>query len=911
MPSVALGTGAGASGVLLERAAELSMLGRSPGGGPSAARAGSVLLVGRRGRGGQDGARCGGSATSAADRRGSSGAPAIRCSRRVRSGRCSLSPRRPAASSRRSWRAGAMPHEVVAALARELRARAPTVFVLEDVHWADEATLDVLQAARPPGGDGAGPGRGQLPRRRARPRATRCGSCSASWRRARRSGGSSSSGSRRRRSRSSPSRTASTPTSSTARPPATRSSSSRRSPPAARGSRTRSGTRCSPAPRGSALRQRQLLEAVAVVAAAGRALAAGGACRRRRRRARRVPDVGHADVRAGGRGVPPRARPARRRGIGRAAPKARACIAGPWRRSRIHRAARPIWPGSRTTPRRPATSTRCCASRPRPAARAASLGAHREAAAQYARALRFGDRLPVAERAELLEGRAQRVLPDRSVRRRRSRRSSRRSSCRRQLGDGSQEGDALRRLSRDPLVPGPGRGSRARRPARRSRCSRRCRPAASSRGLREPRRWTAGARRARRRRSPGPSGPRARGAPRRHGDRRPRARHDRRAASRGLAGGKLERSLELALRAGLAEQVGRRHSCSSSIGGRGSAATAWRARYLQAGIDYCSDQGLELYRLYLLAYRARLELDQGRWAGGRPTPPRPSCASPAPRSGRASSRSWCSGWCARGAATRASGRCWTRRGRWRSRPKSCRDSAPVAAARAEAAWLEGDRDAVNEATEGVARARPASGSAGGWPASWPSGAGAPASTASPRPRRRSHTRCSSPASWAQAAELWRELGCPYEAALALADADEEAPLRRALEELRAAGCARRPPRSSPGACASAARGGCRAARAGRRGEPGRAHRRASSRCWRCSAEGLRNAEIAERLVLSEQDGRPPRLGDPAQARRPVAARGRRAAAAVRLGLSRPEDRDQAAPTWVVAPMCPAGPARHS
>ena len=38
-----------------------------------------------------------------------------------------------------------MPHAVVAALAHELSARAPTVFVLEDVHWADEATLDVLR----------------------------------------------------------------------------------------------------------------------------------------------------------------------------------------------------------------------------------------------------------------------------------------------------------------------------------------------------------------------------------------------------------------------------------------------------------------------------------------------------------------------------------------------------------------------------------------------------------------------------------------------------------------------------------------------------------------------------------------------------------------------------------------------
>jgi DNA-binding NarL/FixJ family response regulator len=41
--------------------------------------------------------------------------------------------------------------------------------------------------------------------------------------------------------------------------------------------------------------------------------------------------------------------------------------------------------------------------------------------------------------------------------------------------------------------------------------------------------------------------------------------------------------------------------------------------------------------------------------------------------------------------------------------------------------------------------------------------------------------------WAGAAERWRGLGCPYEAALALADAEEEAPLRRALEELQRLG----------------------------------------------------------------------------------------------------------------------------
>ena len=63
---------------------------------------------------------------------------------------------------------GAMPHEVVAALARELKAREATVFVLEDVHWADEATLDVLRLLARRVEAVPTLVRRQLPRRRAR-----------------------------------------------------------------------------------------------------------------------------------------------------------------------------------------------------------------------------------------------------------------------------------------------------------------------------------------------------------------------------------------------------------------------------------------------------------------------------------------------------------------------------------------------------------------------------------------------------------------------------------------------------------------------------------------------------------------------------------------------------------------------
>jgi predicted ATPase len=40
---------------------------------------------------------------------------------------------------------GETPHELVQAMARGLRERGSTVIVMEDLHWADEATLDVVR----------------------------------------------------------------------------------------------------------------------------------------------------------------------------------------------------------------------------------------------------------------------------------------------------------------------------------------------------------------------------------------------------------------------------------------------------------------------------------------------------------------------------------------------------------------------------------------------------------------------------------------------------------------------------------------------------------------------------------------------------------------------------------------------
>ena len=247
---------------------------------------------------------------------------------------------------------------------------------------------------------------------------------------------------------------------------------------------------------------------------------------------------------------------------------------------------------------------------------------------------------------------------------------------------------------------------------------------------------------------------------------------------------KLEQSLELAHRAGLAEQVGRAYLVliGTAVGARRHGLVT---RHLQTGIDYCGDHGLERDRLYLLAYRARMQLDQGRWGQASESAaavlrvPRTSVT---PRIfalvvlGLVRARRGDPGqWAPLEEA-------WALAEPTRELPRL----APVAAARAEAAWLQGDRDAVAEATEAVlplALER-----------NWRSLAGELADW-----RRRAGLDLLIPAGgvgppvlqpagqWAQAAERWRELGCPYEAALALADADEEEPLRRALEELQRLG----------------------------------------------------------------------------------------------------------------------------
>jgi DNA-binding CsgD family transcriptional regulator len=136
--------------------------------------------------------------------------------------------------------------------------------------------------------------------------------------------------------------------------------------------------------------------------------------------------------------------------------------------------------------------------------------------------------------------------------------------------------------------------------------------------------------------------------------------------------------------------------------------------------------------------------------------------------------------------------------------------------------------------------------------------------------------------WRRAADLWAKLGCPYEAALALADADDDDALRRALQELQRLG-------ARPAAAIVARRLRERGARGLPRGpRPGTQQNPANLtprelEILALVAQGMRNAEIAERLFLS------PRTVDhhvSAILRKlDVDSRGQASTEAVRLGLA--------------------------
>jgi DNA-binding CsgD family transcriptional regulator/tetratricopeptide (TPR) repeat protein len=488
---------------------------------------------------------------------------------------------------------------------------------------------------------------------------------------------------------------------------------------------------------------------------------------------------------------------------------------------------------------------------PEAAVRAASLGAHREAAAQYQRTLRFADAEPPATKAELLElcatelylsGQVGEAVPL----------GERALAYRREAGDKLREGDSLRALSHLlSFVGRPEEGERA------------CREAITLLEQLEPGPELAFAygTLAQRRlnwedtESALHWGARAHDLAERFGE-QPIAVH----ALITMAGAeardhteqgreKLERALEIAREAGLEDHAGRVFLNLAWLMLRRRRYDR-ASTYLEAGFDYCGERGLDYWRLCMLAARAWIELARGQWTE-------------ASESARAVLRDPREPRVARVLALAAQGLVRARRGDpdvWAALDaalalaeptKEIQQLTPVAAARAEAAWLEGrpysaetlceetleltlGRGATWDAAELARWHRRLGGELGADPAGFPPPYDAELAGDAER-----------------AASGWDDLGCPYDAALALADSADPDHLRQALGELQRL-------EARPAAAIVARRLREQGARGVPRG-PRKATRANEANLTprelevlELVSEGLRNSDIAERLFLSEK-----------------------------------------------------------
>ena len=234
---------------------------------------------------------------------------------------------------------------------------------------------------------------------------------------------------------------------------------------------------------------------------------------------------------------------------------------------------------------------------------------------------------------------------------------------------------------------------------------------------------------------------RTRAAPRRCRGRQPRPdqhRHD------GVPGGapegreKMERSLELAEQAGSKSTSGMPTNALPGLP-FSHRSYALADRYIEAGLEHCSEHGFDLARLYLLDYRARAELDQGRWreaVGSAALVLQERCISTTPRIlalvmlGLVRARRGDPG----------TGRRSTRRSRWRSRPESFRGSRRW---QPREPRLPGSKGSTRSSQR--RRRLPSTSPCGGGPrgrsASSPTGAGAPGSGRRFHRARRNRTPC--------------------------------------------------------------------------------------------------------------------------------------------------------------------------
>jgi DNA-binding CsgD family transcriptional regulator/tetratricopeptide (TPR) repeat protein len=308
----------------------------------------------------------------------------------------------------------------------------------------------------------------------------------------------------------------------------------------------------------------------------------------------------------------------------------------------------------------------------------------------------------------------------------------------------------------------------------------------------------------------------------------------------------LERALRLALSDGIQEQVASTYNDLSAM------AVSWRlydqaSSYLSEGLAYCEQRDMDSFRLYMLAYRARKNFEQGEWQAASDDVeivlrhPLATLITRIPalrtlahiRTRRGDPQ-----------AEVALGEAWALGG-----PKQeLQRIGTIAAIRAEAAWLAGDhegvRKAVGPAYEMVCQRRDPR--MKGELASWLWRVGVltekPADIADPYAQEIS-------GDWRAAAFNWKRLGCPYEYACLLGWHGTETEQREALAVLDRLGAA-------PAAQAVRQRMRAKGLRTIPRGlrTSTRSNRlgltRREAEILRLVSEGMRNSAIAKRLFVS-------------------------------------------------------------
>lgn len=268
--------------------------------------------------------------------------------------------------------------------------------------------------------------------------------------------------------------------------------------------------------------------------------------------------------------------------------------------------------------------------------------------------------------------------------------------------------------------------------------------------------------------------------------------------------------------------------------------------YLEKGITYTTEHELDSYKLYMTAWRARAHFEQGEWDSA------------------ADDAGFVLGHYRVPAITKIPalavlGHVRVRRGdpdaarllvearELAMQTKEPQRIAPVASVWAEFAWLKGDLEQVLGEARFVLEI--AASHDDPWLhgefAFWMWRAGGEIET---------HERIAAPyalqisGDWRAAAEAWREIGCPYEEAMALVDGDESA-RRTALEIFERLGAGPAAERLRQALRASGARGIPRGSRPSTKENPAGLTSR-QVEVLGLMSDGSSNAEIANRLFIS-------------------------------------------------------------